>query len=75
VREIDNRQPVLLHFANLKGFGHSVVVDGYCYQQGEFRVHINQGQGGPDDGWFDFSQGILKPDDNALRVVYTFRPN
>ncbi len=72
--EINAKRPVFLHFANLKDFGHSVVVDGYCYSDGVFKVHINQGQGGPDDGWYDFYRGILKPDDQALRVVYTFRP-
>lgn len=43
-------------------------------QMGGFTVHINQGQGGQDDGWYDFYQGILRSDDNALRVVYTSKP-
>jgi Peptidase C10 family len=60
---LNSRRPLLLHFANLRDFGHSVVADGYCYQDGKFMVHINQGQGGADDGWYDFHQGILKPDD------------
>lgn len=72
--EINEKRPVFLHFANLKDFGHSVVVDGYCYKDGRFMVHTNQGQGGGDDGWYDFHKGIIKPDDNALRVVYTFQP-
>jgi hypothetical protein len=72
--EINAKRPILLHFANLNDFGHSVVVDGYCYKDGHFMVHTNQGQGGPDDGWYDFYKGIIKPDDNALRVVYTFKP-
>jgi hypothetical protein len=37
-------------------------------------IHTNQGQGGPDDGWYDFYKGILRTDDNTLRVVYTFKP-
>jgi hypothetical protein len=53
---------------------HSLVVDGYRYVDGRFTVHINQGQGGQGDGWYDFYRGILRPDDNALRVVYTFKP-
>jgi hypothetical protein len=73
-QEINEKRPVFLHFANLKDFGHSVVVDGYCYKNGAFMVHTNQGQGGPTDGWYDFYKGILRPDDNALRVIYTFRP-
>jgi hypothetical protein len=72
--ELNDKRPVFLHFANLKDFGHSVVVDGYCYKGGKFMIHTNQGQGGPTDGWYDFYKGILRTDDNALRVVYTFRP-
>jgi hypothetical protein len=72
--EINFKRPVFLHFANLTDFGHSVVVDGYCYKKGVFYIHTNQGQGGPTDGWYAFDKGILKPDDGALRVVYTFKP-
>ncbi len=72
--EINARRPIFLHFANLKDFGHSVVVDGYCYKGDAFMIHTNQGQGGPDDGWYNFHGGILRADDNALRVVYTFKP-
>jgi Peptidase C10 family len=72
--ELNNQRPVFLHFANLKDFGHSVVVDGYCYRDGKFMIHTNQGQGGPDDGWYNFYKGILRPNDDALRVVYTFKP-
>lgn len=72
--ELNAKRPVFLHFANLSDFGHSVVVDGYRYVDGRFVIHINQGQGGQDDGWYDFYKGILRPDDNALRVVYTFKP-
>ncbi len=72
--EINDKRPIFLHFANLKDFGHSIVVDGYCYKDGNFMIHTNQGQGGPTDGWYDFYKGILRTDDNALRVVYTFKP-
>ncbi|WP_026462549.1 C10 family peptidase [Adhaeribacter aquaticus] len=72
--ELNEKRPVFLHFANLKDFGHSLVIDGYCYKDGVFMVHTNQGQGGPTDGWYNFYKGILRPDDNALRVVYTFKP-
>ena len=71
--ELNNKRPVFLHFANLKDFGHSLVIDGYCYQNGTFMIHTNQGQGGSTDGWYDFYKGIIRPDDNALRVVYTFK--
>lgn len=73
-QEINNKRPVFLHLANLKDFGHSVVIDGYCYKNGTFMIHTNQGQGGPTDGWYNFYKGILRPDDRALRVVYTFKP-
>jgi hypothetical protein len=71
--EINDKRPIFLHFANLNDFGHSIVVDGYCYKDGNFMIHTNQGQGGPTDGWYDFYKGILRTDDNALRVVYTFK--
>jgi hypothetical protein len=72
--ELNQNRPVFLHFTNLKDFGHSVVIDGYCYKDGVFKIHTNQGQGGPTDGWYDFNKGILRSDDTALRVIYTFRP-
>ncbi len=72
--ELNQKRPVFLHFTNLKDFGHSVVIDGYCYENGVFKIHTNQGQGGPTDGWYDFNKGILRPDDTALRVIYTFKP-
>jgi len=72
--QLDKKHPVFLHFANLKDFGHSVVIDGYCYQSETFKVHLNQGQGGPGDGWYDFNRGILRTDDTKLRVIYTFEP-
>ncbi|MEI9942695.1 MAG: C10 family peptidase [Chitinophagaceae bacterium] len=73
-RELNAKRPVFLHFANLKDFGHSLVIDGYCYKDGIFMIHANQGQGGPTDGWYDFHKGILRNNDDALRVVYTFKP-
>jgi len=72
--ELNSKRPVFLHFADLKDFGHSAVVNGYRYENGSFIIHINQGQGGPTDGWYDFHKGILRENDNALRVVYTFKP-
>jgi len=37
--ELNARRPVFLHFANLNDFGHSIVVDGYCYKDGTFMIH------------------------------------
>lgn len=74
MNEISNKRPVFLHFANLKNFGHSVVIDGYRNTDGAFMVHLNQGQGGPQDGWYNYDKDILKKDDRKLRVIYTFEP-
>lgn len=73
-REIHNRRPVFLHFANLSNFGHSVVIDGYRQSQSGFMVHLNQGQGGAQDGWYDFDRDLLAKDDRKLRVIYTIKP-
>lgn len=73
-REIHARRPLFLHFANLKDFGHSVVIDGYKNIDQHFYVHLNQGQGGPQDGWYDFEEDLLKTGDRKLRVLYTIRP-
>ena len=73
--ELDEVRPVFLHFSDLKGFGHSVVIDGYKTENKTLVVHINQGQGGPQDGWYAFNKSILRPGDDALRVIYTIKPN
>ena len=73
--ELDEVRPVFLHFSDLKGFGHSVVIDGYKTENKTLVVHINQGQGGPQDGWYVFNKSILRPGDDALRVIYTIKPN
>ncbi len=72
--EINQNRPVLLHFSNLNGFVHSVVIDAFKIKENRLYVHLNQGQGGPQDGWYDFDQAILKEGDDQLRVIYTFRP-
>lgn len=72
--EIDHKRPVMLHFSDLKGFGHTVVVDAYRTENNSLVVHLNQGQGGPQDGWYNFDSSILQPYDYNLRVVYTFEP-
>jgi hypothetical protein len=72
--EINNKRPVFLHFTNLENFGHSVVIDGYNRKDDKFMVHLNQGQGGPQDGWYNFDKDLLKEEDRALRVIYTIKP-
>lgn len=72
--EISAGRPLLFHFANLNGFGHAVVIDGYQKKNGKQMVHLNQGQGGPQDGWYDFNEDILTAGDRKLRVIYTIQP-
>ncbi|TDO22911.1 C10 family peptidase [Pedobacter duraquae] len=72
--ELNAGRPLFLHFANLKDFGHSVVIDGYQWKDNQLMVHLNQGQGGAQDGWYKFDAAILKDRDDALRVVYAIRP-
>jgi len=73
-KEISLKRPVFLHFTNLKTFGHSVVIDGYTWEGKKLMVHLNQGQGGPQDGWYDLNKDILVKNDTELRVIYTFKP-
>jgi len=72
--ELNLKRPVFLHFSDLKVFGHSVVIDAYKLKDKQVIVHINQGQGGPDDGWYNFKGSILRTGDDQLRVIYTFNP-
>ena len=74
VNELNANRPLFLHFANLNDFGHSVVIDAYCYDAKGFKIHINNGQGGEGDGWYAFEKGILRADDTKLRVIYTVAP-
>jgi hypothetical protein len=73
-KEISAKRPLFLHFANLSNFGHSVVIDGYKLTGNQFYVHLNQGQGGPQDGWYDFDKDLLHDGDRKLRVIYTIKP-
>lgn len=71
-QEIVLGRPVFLHFADMSAFGHSVVIDGCKIVGKVFWVHLNQGQGGPQDGWYEFGKDILVKNDRKLRVIYTF---
>lgn len=73
--ELDLKRPLMLHFSDLKGFGHTVVIDAYRIKNDKLIVHLNQGQGGPQDGWYNFDSSILQPNDDKLRVLYTFKPD
>jgi hypothetical protein len=75
IRELGLKRPLMLHFSDLKGFGHTVVIDAYRTENNKLIMHLNQGQGGPQDGWYDFDSAIIRPNDDNLRVLYTFKPN
>lgn len=73
-KELDQKRPVYLYFGNMKDFGHAVVVDGYRWRNGKFWVHLIQGHGGPQNGWYNFHTKIANKDDTILRVIYTVKP-
>ncbi|GJM07960.1 MAG: hypothetical protein DHS20C11_02360 [Lysobacteraceae bacterium] len=74
-RELSAKRPVYFYFTNQRDMGHAVVIDGYRRTEDAFMVHMVQGQGGPDNGWYDFHGPILDPDDGRLRIVYTVHTN
>lgn len=47
IREIESNRPLYLYYRNMhiKGSGHSVVLDGYRFDNGDFVVHLNFGWG------------------------------
>lgn len=71
IKELNNRRPVFLHFADLETFGHSVVVDAYRIKDNQIEMHINNGQGGEGDDWYLYKKDILRSGDSILRVIYT----
>jgi hypothetical protein len=76
IREIESNRPVYLHYRNMKvkGSGHSVVIDGYRADNGNFVVHINFGWGGRADGWYDLFDPIRTEGDTQLRIFITIWP-
>lgn len=76
VREIEANRPMYLYYRNMnvKGSGHSVVLDGYRFDYNDFKVHLNFGWGGRSDGWYDLFESIATEGDTELRVLITVQP-
>jgi hypothetical protein len=76
MREIEAHRPLFLYYRNMqvKGSGHSVVLDGYRFSQGAFEVHLNFGWGGRKDGWYRLFESIATEGDTELRILITIRP-
>lgn len=56
VEELDHQRPVIA-FLVWHGFdGHLVVLDGYRREGSRFKVHVNAGQNGFNNGWYDFDR-------------------
>ena len=72
-KEVSDGHPCMLHLRTKQKKYFAVVIDGYKWQNGEFRVHLNFGKGGTSDGWYDYNQEIDKYDDNAYRKVFFIR--
>ncbi len=51
-----------------------MVIDGYTYEKGEFLIHINRGENGKNDDWYNFFGAIKEFDDNQFRRIMTIKP-
>lgn len=72
--EIDSNRPIMLYIQSNRT-GHATVIDGYCETDDKFLVHINQGNGGWGNKWYDFNQPILEDiDDLNHRILITIQP-
>jgi hypothetical protein len=76
MREIEGNRPLYLYYRNMnvKGSGHSVVLDGYRFDDKEFKVHLNFGWGGRNDGWYNLFNSIATEGDTGLRILITVQP-
>ncbi len=76
IREIEQNRPLYLYYRNMNvnGSGHSVVLDGYRDDTDDFKVHLNFGWGGKNDGWYSLFAPIAIEGDIELRLLITFRP-
>jgi hypothetical protein len=74
-RELAARRPVYFHFGNLRGFGHSTVIDGMRTDGPRHWVHINYGAAECErNRWYELFAPIAHPEDEALRAFVTIRP-
>jgi len=74
-RELGAGRPVYFHFANLKDFGHSTVIDGIRREADRYMVHINFGDVvTARNRWYDLFAPIEVHDDDVMRVFVTVKP-
>jgi len=74
-RELGAGRPVYFHFANLKDFGHSTVIDGIRKEADRYLVHVNFGdEVAARNRWYDLFSPIVVPDDDTLRALVTIKP-
>jgi hypothetical protein len=74
-KELGAGRPVYFHFANLKEFGHSTVIDGIRREADRCMVHINFGDVvTARNRWYDLFAPIEVPDDDVMRVFVTIKP-
>jgi hypothetical protein len=76
IREIEANRPLFMYYRNMdvKGSGHSVVLDGYRFKNKNFEVHLNFGWGGRKDGWYNLFKSIAVEGDTQLRIFITLQP-
>jgi hypothetical protein len=73
--ELGAGRPVYFHFANLKEFGHSTVIDGIRKEGDRYMVHINFGDVvTARNRWYDLFAPIEVKDDDILRAFVTIKP-
>ena len=74
--ELLSGYPVMMHIHSNADVYHAVAVDGYkIVGKKTLSVHINQGHGGSEDGWYDFDAPIAGYDDTAYKRIVTIRPS
>lgn len=75
MKELGEKRPVYFHFANLKNFGHSTVIDGFRVEGGRHMVHINFGDVAlKRNRWYDLFAPLETSDDDNLRAFVTIKP-
>jgi hypothetical protein len=75
VEQVDALCPLLMHLRDKEQDNyHAVVIDDYSTTGGQFRVHLNMGHEGADNGWYNFDSPILGYDDNSYRRIVTVTP-
>jgi hypothetical protein len=74
-KEVGAGRPVYFHFANLKEFGHSTVIDGIRKEGDRYMAHINFGDVvAARNRWYDLFAPIEQQDDVILRAFVTIKP-